>query len=151
MYRIIGGSLGGMGATAAMSAVMLGGKATGLLRTPPPKEITGRAGRQAGVPPQQVPKSAFDLTWVAAHLGMGMGCGAVFGLTRALWPRSDVRAGLLYGGLVWAVNYLGVLPAAGLYPWPSEDSNSRTAVMVASHAIFGVSLAKLESHLDGPR
>jgi uncharacterized membrane protein YagU involved in acid resistance len=151
MYRIIVGSLGGVGATATMSGVMLAGKAAGILRTPPPKEITGRAGQRAGVPPQQVPKDVFDVSWMAAHLGFGMGCGVLFTLTRSLWPKSDLQAGLLFGTLVWAVSYLGVMPAAGLYPWPSEDSNSRTAVMIAAHTVFGVTLANAESRLDGPR
>jgi uncharacterized membrane protein YagU involved in acid resistance len=115
----------------------------GLMRTPPPKQITASAEAKGDTQPQS--RSTFTASWVAAHLGFGMGCGAVFALIRRFLPGNAVLAGLLYGGAVWGVNYAGLLPALGLYPAPDDDSSTRTATMIAAHAVYGVSLAELAS------
>ena len=137
------GGLSGFVATLVMTGVMYAGKWLGFLRTPPPQQITARAGHKANVPPEHVPKGAFDAAWLAAHFGYGASCGALFGLIVPLMPRRASASGLLYGGALWAISYLKLMPKLGLYPHPSDDSPSRTAVMVAAHAVYGVTLAKL--------
>jgi uncharacterized membrane protein YagU involved in acid resistance len=144
MNRLVRGAVAGSIATGTMSCLMFGGKAAGLLVTPPPKEITHRAGEGAGVEPHKVSKPAFTASWLAAHLGFGVGCGMLFTFLKPLFPGRVIAPGLVYGGLVWGVSYLGVLPALGLYPLPSRDSGSRTAVMIAAHAVFGITLAEIE-------
>src|SRR5205823_172801 len=114
---IVRGSTAGMVATVVMTAVMLAGKAAGFLHTPPPKEISGRAGMKAGVHPRSVRESHFNLAWLAAHLGFGAGCGVLFSIVRPLLPSGNGRAGGLFGGLIWAVSYLKLMPELGLYPW----------------------------------
>jgi uncharacterized membrane protein YagU involved in acid resistance len=144
MKGIIRNGFAGIVATGAMSLVMLAGKAVGLMETAPPKQITHHAEQKAGIRPHEQPQEAFDATWLAAHVGYGAACGVVFGLLRPVLPRNRVIAGLIFGELVWAVSYLGYLPAIGLYPSPKQDSGSRQAVMIAAHAVYGVSQAYLE-------
>ena len=81
--------------------------------------------------------------WVAAHLGFGAGAGIAYALGRSLFPRSRVLSGLAFGGAVWGISYVGLMPALGLYPAPDEDDPSRTAVMIAAHAVYGVTLAEV--------
>ncbi|HEY3495310.1 MAG TPA: SDR family oxidoreductase, partial [Polyangiaceae bacterium] len=45
------------------------------------------------------------------------------------------------GMLVWAANYAGWLPKAGLMPRPSLDRLGRPTIMVAAHLVFGHVLA----------
>jgi hypothetical protein len=62
-------------------------------------------------------------------------------------PRSDLVAGLLFGGVVWGVSYIGLMPSLNLYPSAEDDSNQRQGVMIAAHAVFGTALANIEHQL----
>jgi hypothetical protein len=147
--RLFLGSIAGLAATVCMSAVMAGAKAAGMTEPEPPKEITHRAGAKADAPPARAGNPAFTPTWLAAHAAFGAGGGAVYALLRPLIPGGVIVRGLLYGEAVWASNYLGALPALGLYPPPSKDSDLRTALMIAAHAVYGVTLSLSEERLRG--
>lgn len=147
MKTLVRGSVAGLLATGAMTVALYAAKAAGLLQTPPPKEITGRAQAHAGVSPAEEPEEAFTLSWVAAHLGFGMAGGAVYAHIKGLIPGDAWQRGLLYGGAVWTVSYLGLMPSLGLYPWPSEDSTTRTAALIAAHAVYGQTLAAAEERI----
>jgi hypothetical protein len=129
-----------------MTAVIAAGRAAGLMGTPPPVEITENVAEQAGAnPDRQSP--AFQAGWLAAHAGYGAACGALYAALRPLLPRSDLVAGLLFGGAVWGISYISVMPALHLYPSAEADSNQRQAVMIAAHAVFGTALAEIDTHL----
>jgi putative membrane protein len=146
METIVRGAVSGFVATVPMTAVIGLGDAAGLLRTPPPVQITENVAERAGEEPD--PESpAFTAAWLAAHFGYGAACGAIYAAARPHLPRSDLAAGLVFGGAVWAVSYLGLLPALELFPRATEDSPSRQAVMIAAHAVYGVSLASIEDAL----
>jgi hypothetical protein len=143
MTRLIVGAFAGLTATLPMSLVIALGRWMRLLWTPPPKQIIGSAAKRANVNPD--PSSeAFTASWISAHFGYGAGCGAAYALAKPILPSSPPVAGLLFGGAVWGVSYLGIIPALGLYPWPKDDSKSRVAVMIAAHAVFGVVTAQKE-------
>ncbi len=146
METIVRGAVSGFVATAPMTAVIGLGDAAGLLRTPPPVQITETVAERAGEEPDRG-SPAFTAGWLAAHFGYGAVCGAIYAAARPLLPRSDLAAGLLFGGAVWAVSYLELLPALGLFPRATEDAPSRQAVMIAAHAVYGVSLAGIEDAL----
>ena len=150
MDRLARGGLAGLLGTGLMTLALAGARAAGLLRTPPPAEVTGRAQEKAGLR-RHVPEPAFRASWLAAHFGYGAACGGGYALLRPGLPASPPAAGLAYGGAVWALSYLGLLPALGLYPRPEEDSRSRLAVMIAAHAVFGVTVAEAERRLAAPR
>lgn len=144
MKQLIRGGFAGLLATGTMSLVMAGGKAAGLLHSPPPKKITKHAEQQTGVNPHAMPQETFDASWVAAHVGYGAMVGVVYAMVRRVLPKSPVVRGLIYGEAVWAVSYLGVLPALGLYELPEDRTLSQTAVMLAAHAVYGVTLAEAD-------
>jgi hypothetical protein len=133
----------GLIATGAMTVVMGLGKAIGLMGTAPPREITKRGERKSGANPNQQSRETFDTTWLAAHAAFGSGSGVVYGLLQGVLPKSEPVAGLTYGLALWGASYLGLMPALGLYPWPDQDRNSRVAVMIAAHVVYGEALAAL--------
>jgi putative membrane protein len=130
-----------------MTAVIGLGRATGLMGTPPPVEITENVAQQAGEDPdRQSPE--FQAAWLAAHVGYGAACGVIFAAIRPVLPRSDLVAGLLFGAAVWGVSYIGLMPSLNLYPSAQDDSNQRQAVMIAAHGVFGTALATVERQLS---
>lgn len=135
--------MAGIVATGTMSLVMTAGKAAGLMETPPPKHITGRAAQKIGFSTHKVPQPAFTLAWLAAHLAYGAGAGIVYGAARGFLPRQRPLAGGLYGTALWAVSYLGLMPAMGLYPFATNDRTSRQVTMVVAHEAYGGTLAYL--------
>jgi uncharacterized membrane protein YagU involved in acid resistance len=146
MQTLVRGALAGLAATVPMTVVIGAGRAAGLLRTPPPVEITENVAEQAGEHPnRQSPE--FQAAWLAAHTGYGAICGLIFSAIRPVLPRSDLIAGLLFGAAVWGVSYIRLMPSLNLYPSAQDDSNQRQVVMIAAHAVFGTSLASIDSAL----
>ena len=149
MNRVLRGAAAGMVATLPMTLLILAARGLGLLRTPPPAEMADNLARRANMSEaRQSP--LFDAAWLAGHLGIGAACGAAYALARPILPTSRPVSGLAYGGTVWGLGYLGLMPALGLYPWPDEDSRSRIAVMIAAHAVYGLALADADHRLTGP-
>jgi hypothetical protein len=149
MTKQLHGLLAGVAATVPMTGVIAVGRAVGWLGTPPPEQITAAAAALADVD-DDLPPPVFDATWVAAHLAYGGLCGAIYPSLRALLPSSIPAAGLAYGLAVWGASYVGLMPALRLYPSPWRDRPSRTAVMVAAHAVFGIALAEAHRLLPEP-
>lgn len=147
MNTMVRGGLAGILGTGPMSLAIAAGRAAGLFRTPPPKQIIERAQAKAGIR-HELPEPAVQASWLAAHLGYGAACGVLYTLLRPLLPTSPITAGLLYGGAVWGVSYLGLMPSLGLYPGPKADSPLRAAVMIVAHVVFGVTTAEVERRLS---
>ena len=140
MNRVGRGAIAGLVATVPMTAVFVAGRAAGLLRTPPPVQITDTAEARAGVR-DDLNQPAFGASWAAAHLAYGAGCGAIFAAARPALPRSSTAAGLLFGLTVWSVSYGVAMPALGLYPSLRRDRPTRVGVTAVAHAVFGLALA----------
>lgn len=146
MRRYLSGAVAGVIATVIMTIAIEGGKLLGLLRTPPPTEITTNVTNRMGLDPEP-PDPGFNPGTLVAHAGFGVVAGALYVPARRMLPRSTVIAGLIWGGLVWLTAYGGYLPALRLYPWPDDDRSSRAAVMIVAHGVYGVSLAEAEERL----
>jgi hypothetical protein len=144
--RLLIGAISGFVATAPMSAVIVLGRVFRLLWTPPPRQITSTAFKRVGVQPDESSEE-FTAGWVAAHFLYGAAAGALYSTARPALPGSIAQKGLIFGGAVWSVSYLGFVPALGLYPWPQDDSRTRMAVMIAAQAVYGVATAQLERAL----
>jgi uncharacterized membrane protein YagU involved in acid resistance len=136
----------GLVATAPMTAVMLGARQIGLLHTPPPEQISARAA--AKVPSPVLASRTAQPLWPVAHGGYGVVCGVAYGALRPWLPSSTAQAGFLFGGMVWSVSYLGLMPALDLYPWPAKDASPRRTVTIVAHAVYGVTLAAVVQRLD---
>jgi len=149
MNTVVRGGLAGTVGTGVMTLVIAVGRAAGLLRTPPPRQIIENVAAKVGIR-HRLPEPAVQASAMAAHLGYGATSGVLYTLVRPLLPESPMLAGLGYGGAVWGASYLGLMPRLGLYPGPKADSLLRVAVMIAAHAVFGVGVAETERRLrDG--
>lgn len=146
MERYVIGALAGTIATAVMTIVISAGKVFGLLRTPPPAEVTTNVTNRVGIDPEP-PDPEFTTGTLIAHHGFGAVCGAVYVVVRRFLPTSSPVAGLLFAALVWTTAYVGYLPLLKLYPWPDDDRHSRAAVIIAAHAVYGTTLAETEKRL----
>lgn len=142
MSRIQSGLTAGALATGPMTLVVMVSRWLGLFRTPPPEQIAENAAAEVGLD-EIVDEPAFEPVWLVLHAGFGAGCGVGYQLLRPHLPVSPIVGGAAYGLLVWAVNYLGVMPALGLFPPPRQAGPRRTLVMIVAHLVYGVTLAQL--------
>ncbi len=136
-------------ATVAMSGVMVLGARLGLMGEQPPTLVSTHTLRELGVADD---RRHGHLLAPLAHLGFGAAGGAIFGLTRRLV--ADVPRylhGVLFGLGVWAVSYMGWIPALGILPPPERDRPGRPVVMVAAHIVYGLVLARLVQVPGPPR
>lgn len=148
MNVFVRGALSGLAATGTMTGAMFAEKEMGVLQRVAPKTITARAAQKVGLAGETMVEGAFTPTWLAAHLGYGTSCGIVFSLIRPVLPRNGILAGALYGVALWAISYLGIMPALGLYPYPTRTSTGQTVGMIAAHEVYGVTLAQINDLLD---
>lgn len=133
--QLLLGALAGIGGTIAMTAAMrrLARVLPAAQRYPmPPREIS-----QEVLPeqPQTAPSETRlrDLT-VAAHFGYGALTGALFALARR---PPGALAGAGYGLVVWAVSYLGWIPAVRILEPATQHPARRNALMMAVHLLWG--------------
>jgi len=106
----------------------------------PPREITSRVARKTGLR-QQVDESEMRALTTIAHFGFGANAGGLYGLlSRQLnWP--TLVSGPVFGLMVWAISYLGLLPMAGLFPKPPREPVPRHLLMILAHLVWGATLS----------
>lgn len=138
--RLARGALGGAAGTVPMTVALVAMHRRlppGQRHPLPPREISYNVMRATGVA-QRLPEGGRRLgTWVG-HFGYGALAGAALG---ALAPRGGVGAGVAGGLALWAVSYLGWLPAAGLAAPLDERPRERVALMIAAHLVWGTGTA----------
>ncbi len=115
----------------------------------PPRLITEQVVDRLGA--TDVVTTARDEQLVAAvsHFTYGAAAGIAYSLAASSLPRPPFVSGVLWGLTVWAFGYLGWLPLTGIRPLPSKLPPRREAVMVATHLVFGVSIALTYAALTG--
>ena len=106
----------------------------------PPRQITMKTVRAAGVEEAQKEPAATAVTAVA-HFGYGAAVGALYGPVMGALPLPPVLKGSLFGLAVWAGSYYGWVPALGLLPPPTEWPARRHGLMVAAHLVWGITIA----------
>jgi hypothetical protein len=134
--RAVLGAVVGVAGTVAMTIPILLATKLGILGQPPPKEIARHAAQRTGTR-RHLTHQEFSVGWALAHLGYGAAAGAVFGLASPFVPFSRLLVGTIYGTLLWAAGYLGLMPILGLYPLPRSVSPRVVAVMLPAHWIYG--------------
>jgi hypothetical protein len=147
------GALAGLVGTVAIQGAMQGGQKLAPGATPPVRKDPGEfavetAERATGV--EALPEPVERAAATATHFGYGAAMGAVYGLARAALlgakgaPRErDEVSDLLIGGsalglAVWAVGYLGWLPALGLMPPVTRQRPAQVVAPVATHVLYGI-------------
>ena len=137
---MIRGALGGLGATVAMSAVMLVRQRVAGVGTQEPKVITASGLAAVGADSSEGTLNALS---VVAHLGYGSSMGALYGLAAPAAPLRPVASGPLYGLLVALASYEGWLPAMGILPPLRRLHPPRRWGLLAAHLVYGAVLGLL--------
>jgi len=141
--RLFAGGLSGIISTLPMSAVMLAGHALTTSEPQerlPPSVITWNLRHALGLE-DETREHHLSITAIN-HFAFGGALGIIYSLVEPRIRRLPLR-GPLFGLAAWAFNYFGLLPAAGLYPSPSQDSPRRNVVILAAHLVWGTTLQTL--------
>ena len=76
----------------------------------------------------------------ASHFGYGAAMGAAFGPVQKRVSLPAIAQGVLYGLLVWAASYLGLLPLLGISASGHKEPLRRNLMMIAAHVVWGAAL-----------
>ena len=68
----------------------------------------------------------------------------IYGTVRA---RPRMILSMLFGFLVWSVNYLGLMPALNLYNSPDREPARRHLMMIAAHLMWGITTGQVFQRL----
>ena len=86
---------------------------------------------------RELPSARAALTNNVMHWGYGVGWGGLYGLVAGSTRRPRLRFGLVFGPLVWAVDYI-VLPQAKLYKPIWEYDLPTLWQDLSAHLVYGV-------------
>jgi hypothetical protein len=140
MNRILLGAVAGLAATAPMTLAMklMHEQLPREERYPlPPRQVTEGVAEKAGVNEHLDEEGREAATW-ASHFAYGTACGALYGaLSGGRAGSHPALAGVGFGLAVWAVSYLGWLPAAGIIAPATDHPARRNALMIAAHVVWG--------------
>jgi uncharacterized membrane protein YagU involved in acid resistance len=96
------------------------------------------------------PLRFFRLSWekrtmltLLFHFLFGAAAGSVYGLVEEKLPLGEAVKGSLGGLVVWAVSYLGWIPAFGILPPATAHPWRRNVMMITAHLIWGMVLGVL--------
>jgi hypothetical protein len=154
MNRILLGALAGLAATAPMTLAMklLHEELPREERYPlPPRQVTEGLAEKAGVNEHLGEGGREAATWVS-HFAYGTACGALYGAVSGEGgDEHPVLAGVGFGLAVWAVSYLGWLPAAGILSPATEHPARRNALMIGAHVVWGATTGLAVGRLSDGR
>ena len=134
MHRLLLGAAAGLGATAAMSVVMLARQRVRPVAEHEPKLITEAVLGAAGSNQSETTEKALASI---AHFGYGSSLGAVYGLLAPLVPTPYPLSGAAYGLLVGTASYEGWLPAFDILPPLHRFSPRRRRSLMLAHLVYG--------------
>jgi uncharacterized membrane protein YagU involved in acid resistance len=153
MNKLVIGALAGLAATVPMTAAMklMHWRLPREERYPlPPRRVTMRLAEKAGVKEHLNEPERKALT-IAGHFAYGASVGALYVPLARKIPLPPPVAGATYGFAVWAVSYLGWLPAAGLISPATEHPARRNALMIAAHLVWGAATGALVDRWEDRR
>ena len=136
MTRLVVGAMAGICATMVMTIAMRRGYEH------LPKE------QQYPLPPAEIAAELgmSEINLADRALLMHAAFGSVAGALYAAFPIKI--AGGAYGAAVWAISYLGWLPALGLLRTATRHPVRRSILMLAAHVVWGSALSKLVDELE---
>ena len=114
----------------------------------PPREITEKLLAKAGVREQLNETEHVGLS-LLSHFSYGAAAGVIYAaLARNISP-PPLPAGIAFGLGVWAISYLGLLPAAGILRPATKHPPRRNALMLTAHVVWGSVLGLLVDRCRG--
>lgn len=143
--RAVIGAISGLVATGPMTVAMilLHRQLPGSERYPlPPRQATMKLAEQTGLKKKLDDPGRYAAT-LLAHFGYGAGVGSIYGAVEESVPAPAIAKSLVYGVLVWAGSYLGLLPVLGAMKPATEHPVRRNALMIAVHVLWGLCLGLL--------
>ncbi len=103
----------------------------------PPEQIVDELLERADVD-HEFSHRQFEAVAMLAHHGYGTSMGAVYGILEPHGRHAPpVVSGMCFGLLVWALGYLGWLPAMGMDAAATREPAQRNALTILSHLIWG--------------
>ncbi len=78
---------------------------------------------------------------LVSHLGYGAAMGMLYLPLSKKTSLSPFLKGGVFGLLVWASSYLGLLPLLGLTPTGQREPERRNLMMIAAHLVWGMVMA----------
>ena len=87
----------------------------------------------------------------AVHLAYGSLWGLIYGILQTARTRRPVLSGASHGLLVWAFGPALLVPAMKIMPAPAKAPRGRSALSLAAHVMYGVTVAALFSRLAQKR
>lgn len=143
-----GGLAGGIG-TLPMTAFMLLTQRylpKGQRYALPPEIITYEVLQKAKISHHFSKKATLAAT-ALSHCGYGATMGLFYHLFKIGEPLPVVGRGILFGVLVWAASYLGLLPLLGFLESGHVEPPQRNWMMIVAHCIWGTTTALVADRL----
>lgn len=132
------GAASGVVATGAMSAIMLAAQRAGIMSELPPHDIADDTVNRTAARDDVDQGGRDALGWIF-HFVFGAASGAMFAVVRRVvrLPGPAALHGIPYALGIWAVSYLGWVPALGFLPPATRDEPGRPPTMILAHVVFG--------------
>ena len=105
----------------------------------PPEMITSELAHRAHVRHHLNKQLVVGATLVS-HFSYGAAMGAAYGPLYKRVPLPAIAQGVLFGLLVWAASYLGLLPLLGISASGDREPLRRNLMMIAAHIIWGAAM-----------
>ncbi len=137
--RPLAGALAGFVATAPMTVAMqaMHRFLPWRERYPlPPGQITRKATALVGLRKYMGKEERVAAT-VASHFAYGAMAGALYAPLAQRTRLHPTLGGIIYGLIVWAASYVGLMPALGVLSPVAEHPARRTILMIAAHLVWG--------------
>ncbi len=85
-------------------------------------------------------KMQVEAATVVSHFGYGAAMGMLYSTSVKKLPLPSPVKGMLFGLIVWAASYLGLLPLIGMSESGQSEPGRRNLMMIAAHVVWGVTL-----------
>lgn len=143
--RIVEGALAGVAGAGCMTVLRMAARRWGLIDRTPPQATRAWLSRVGGVRPDG--GATRHVTDALVHIAVSAGGGAAYGAMAPAATRPAIATGVGFGLALWAAAFGLVAPALGITRSPWRRVWRETAVNVAAHVLYGLSLAVVAGEL----
>jgi uncharacterized membrane protein YagU involved in acid resistance len=136
------GALAGFIATVPMTVFMLTTQRflpKGQQYELPPELITKELAHRAHIR-WHMNKTQILAATLLSHFGYGAAMGALYSPLHKNLPLPGVLKGVIFGFVVWAGSYLGLLPLLGISESAHKEPVRRNLMMIAAHLVWGLTM-----------